>query len=180
MPIIIKQDPLTNPRVLALLAEHTRHMASVIADSTASARVLGVDGLRDASVTCYTAWWEDDDNDGNNGKEKEEDKDNSDGRRLVGIAALKEINTSTTHACEIKAMRTSTEFLRQGVGATLLGYVIEEPRRRGYAEVYAETGSSGEFAGARRLYEEFEFVECGPYAGGGEGGFSVFMVLRVG
>ena len=72
-------------------------------------------------------------------------------------------------------MRTSSRHLRKGVAANLLGRILDEAKRRGYARVSLETGSVAGFDAARRLYERHGFQYCGPFGDYAEDPFSVFM-----
>jgi putative acetyltransferase len=72
-------------------------------------------------------------------------------------------------------MRTAASHLRKGVGRAILAQIVEEARRRSYARLSLETGSTPEFEPAQRLYERFGFVRCGPFADYREDPFSVYM-----
>jgi putative acetyltransferase len=81
---------------------------------------------------------------------------------LMGIGALKELGPD--HG-ELKSMRTHPDALGRGVGGALLAGLVEEARRRGYARLSLETGSTANFAGALRLYEREGFVRSEPFGG---------------
>ena len=51
--------------------------------------------------------------------------------------------------------------------------------QRGYTRLSLETGTQPGFVPARRLYESFGFVECGPFADYREDPNSVFMTLEL-
>jgi|GEM_PF-6925034 len=68
-----------------------------------------------------------------------------------------------THA-ELKSMRTASNFLRKGVAAELLSFVIEQARQDGHKRISLETGSSAQFIAARELYKRFGFDYCEPFA----------------
>jgi putative acetyltransferase len=90
----------------------------------------------------------------------------------MGCGALKELNPR--HG-EIKSMRTVTAHQRKGVAAALMTHIIEEAKRRRYDRLSLETGSMEAFFPAHRLYAEFGFERCGPFADYLEDPYSVFM-----
>ncbi|MGI5326692.1 GNAT family N-acetyltransferase [Actinomadura nitritigenes] len=77
-------------------------------------------------------------------------------------------------------MRTSTERKRSGIASRLLGHIITEPERMGFARLSLETGSDDFFIPARRLYEKFGFAYCEPFAGYRPDPNSVFMTRSLG
>lgn len=149
----IRLDDLSGPEVRALLEEHLQNMFEL--SPPESVHALAIDELRQPSITFWTAW---------------------SGDELLGCGALKEL--SPLHG-EIKAMRTSSGFRRQGVGRAVLAHIIEEARRRSYARLSLETGSTEAFRPAQRLYESFGFEYCPPFAGYVEDANSVFMTLTL-
>ena len=90
----------------------------------------------------------------------------------MGCIALKELDE---HHGEIKSMRTVSSHLRKGVARQLLEYIIEESRQRCYRRLSLETGSMDAFEPARRLYANFEFEYCDPFAEYNQDPYSVFM-----
>jgi putative acetyltransferase len=76
---------------------------------------------------------------------------------------------------ELKSMRTAPEFLRRGIGETMLLHLMAEARRRGYRRLSLETGRSPAFAPAQALYAKHGFAECGPFGDYREDPFSLFM-----
>ena len=105
-----------------------------------SVHALPIDGLRKPEITFWTVWENDE---------------------LLGFGALKELDSQ--HG-EIKSMRTASRHLRTGVAQTLLCYIIDEARRRGYRRLSLETGSMEAFEPARQLYARGGFTFCGPFA----------------
>ncbi|MBU2877498.1 MULTISPECIES: GNAT family N-acetyltransferase [Aliiglaciecola] len=95
---------------------------------------------------------------------------------LAGCGALKVL--SAKHA-EIKSMRTSKAFLRQGIAAKILTHLIREAKQRGYHRLSLETGSMEFFAPARALYAKNGFIECSPFADYVEDPHSVCMTLDI-
>jgi putative acetyltransferase len=145
----IELDDLSRPEVHALLGEHLSSMASL--SPAESVHALDLDGLRQPDVTFWTAW---------------------SGPDLLGCGALKEL--SPAHG-EIKSMRTAAAHLRKGVARAILARIIDEARKRSYQRLSLETGSMEAFRPAHRLYQEFGFVFCGPFADYVEDPYCVFM-----
>ena len=147
--MIIREDDLTDQRVIALIGEHLEHMHSITPPE--SVHALDTDGLRSASVTFWSAW---------------------DDEELLGCGALKELEAT---AGEIKAMRTVLRWRGRGVGSAILGCIMAEARRRGYRHLHLETGSMPEFAPARAMYERHGFSYRRPFGEYLEDPNSVFM-----
>lgn len=145
----IKLGLIRDDKVLALLKEHHEDMCSH--SPPESVHALNVSGLEADDVTFWSLWSEDE---------------------LAGCGALKQL--ASNHG-EIKSMRTSTDFLRQGVAQQLLGHIIAEARSRGYQRLSLETGSMEAFIPARKLYEQFGFKECEPFADYKQDPYSSFM-----
>ena len=130
------------------------HFAQMRGNSPPEAcHVLPADGLRDPAVTCWSV---------------------REGGQLLGIGALKQL--SPDHG-EVKSMRTAPDALGRGVGRALLHHIVAEARRRGYARLSLETGSTDPFAAALRLYESEGFVPCGPFGGYRNTPFTRFFSL---
>ncbi len=131
-------DDLSGIQVKALIAEHLQGMA---ADSPPeSIHALNLDGLKKPEITFWCAWEGDD---------------------LLGCGAIKELDPE--HA-ELKSMRTASAHLRKGVARNILAHIIEVATDRGYKRISLETGSMDSFIPARKLYEDFGFEYCGPFA----------------
>ncbi len=149
----IEADDLTRPEIHALLEEH---LADMYAQSPPeSVHALDLERLRQPDVSFWSLW---------------------DGALLLGCGALKAL--SPTHG-EIKSMRTPAAHRGRGAGRAMLAHIVEEARRRGYTRLSLETGAQPGFVAARRLYESFGFVECGPFADYREDPNSVFMTLEL-
>ncbi|WP_339299384.1 GNAT family N-acetyltransferase [Paenibacillus sp. FSL R5-0623] len=134
----IKVDDLSGVQVKALIAEHLQGMA---ADSPPeSIHALNLDGLKKPEITFWCAWEGDD---------------------LLGCGAIKELDPE--HA-ELKSMRTASAHLRKGVARKILAYIMEVATDRGYKRISLETGSMDSFIPARKLYEDFGFEYCEPFA----------------
>ena len=149
----IKVDDLSGPEVHELLREHLRNM--FLHSPPESVHALDLEGLRRPEVTFWTVW---------------------EGGELLGCGALKELGPR--HA-EIKSMRTSSSHLRRGVARNLLTHILGEARRRGYSRLSLETGSMEAFEPARKLYANFGFTYCEPFADYVEDPYSVFMTREL-
>ena len=133
----IRRDDLTHPDVLDLLDLHLR--AAFENSPPGSVFALDASGLRDPSVTVWTAWEDD---------------------ALLGMGALKQLDPAWG---EVKSMRTAPAQLRRGVAGALLDHLVAEARARGYRRLSLETGSNAPFAAAHALYRRAGFVECAPF-----------------
>ncbi|MGS0691096.1 GNAT family N-acetyltransferase [Shewanella sp. 0m-8] len=156
----IKLGLLRDEQVLSLLKEHHQDMASH--SPPESVHALDGSGLEADDVSFWSLW--------------ASAQDNNEGEQLAGCGALKQLDR--THG-EIKSMRTSTDFLRQGVAQQLLAHIIAEARLRGYQRLSLETGSMAAFIPAKRLYEQFGFSECAPFADYKQDPYSSFMTLKL-
>jgi putative acetyltransferase len=151
--MVIRPDDLTSSQVIELLREHLRCMAVV--SPPESRHALKLDELKTPDVTFWSVW---------------------EGSELAGCGALKEIDE--THA-EIKSMRTASGYLRKGVASQMVQHILEEAKRRGYGRLSLETGSMEYFEPARRLYANFGFRICGPFASYLDDPNSVFMTKEL-
>ena len=145
----VRLDDLSGPEVRNLLEEHLRNMAQL--SPPESIHALDIDALRKPGITFWSVW---------------------SGDELLGCGALREIDAQ--HG-EIKSMRTSTAYRRQGVARKMLSHIIAEARNRSYTRLSLETGSMQAFEPAQRLYASFGFTYCSPFAGYVEDPNSVFM-----
>lgn len=146
----IRLDDLRGREVAALLEEHLDSMA--LHSPPQSRHALDLHGLRKPDITFWSMW---------NGSE------------LIGCGALKELDSR--HG-EVKSMRTASAHLRKRVAARMLRHLIEEAGRRGYVQLFLETGSMAAFEPARKLYEGFGFRYCEPFANYKSDPNSVFMM----
>lgn len=149
----VRPDDLRSPRVHALLEEHLRDMRAW--SPPGSVHALDLDALRGPGMSFWTVW---------------------EGEELLGCGALKE---HSPRLAEIKSMRAAAAHRGKGAGVRMLTHIIEESRRRGYARISLETGSSEPFLPSRALYARFGFAECGPFADYVEDPHSVFMTLAL-
>jgi putative acetyltransferase len=150
----IRSGGLDRPEVEALLREHLLDMHRHTPPE--SIHALDLEALRAPAISFWSMW---------------------DGDELMGCGALKELDPQ--HG-EIKSMRTAQGHLRRGVARRLLEHIVAEARRRRYRRLSLETGSMAAFAPAHRLYAEFGFRSCGPFADYAEDPNSVYLTLELG
>jgi len=149
----IKIDDLSGSEVYKLLKEHLQDAA--LHSPPGSIHALDIEELRKPEITFWSGW---------------------EGDELMGCGALKELDLN--HG-EIKSMRTSSLHLRKGVAKSILRYIIEEAKGRGYSRLSLETGSMEAFEPARRLYAGFGFTPCEPFGDYIEDPNSIFMTREV-
>jgi putative acetyltransferase len=149
----IEIDDLSRPQVHALLNEHLTNMYELSPPENVFA--LDLTKLRAPDITFWTVW---------------------DGDVLHGCGALKELHAS--HG-EVKSMRTPKALRRKGAGRAVLAHIVEVAKHRGYATLSLETGSNPAFLPAQRLYQDFGFTTCGPFADYRVDPHSVFMSLQL-
>jgi len=134
----IKTDDLSHPAVQALVAFHISGMLEQ--SPPESSHALDAQKLRDPTVTFWSAW---------------------EGEQLAGIGALKMLDDGH---CELKSMRTATEFLRRGVASQFLVHILDVARERGFERISLETGTQPGFTACYQLYLKHGFVDCEPFA----------------
>jgi putative acetyltransferase len=139
----------TNKAVITLLEEH--HQDMLIHSPAESVHALDLSALSQPDVTFWTVW--------NNNE-------------LAGCGALKHLNGN--HG-EIKSMRTSNNFLRQGVAKLLLEHLLKHANQRSYLRLSLETGTKDVFLPAQKLYQQFGFEICPPFANYKADPYSTFM-----
>ena len=149
----IKIDDLKGPEIAELLVEHIREMH--MHSPPESVHALDLEALRKPEITFWSVW---------------------SGDKLAGCSALKRLDEK--HG-EIKSMRTSFEFRGKGAGKLLLQHILAEAGKRGYTRLSLETSSMEHFDPARRLYENFGFEYCGPFADYILDPNSVFMTREI-
>lgn len=149
----IRVDDLSGSRTAEFLKEHLEDMARH--SPPESVHALDLEKLRKPEITFWSAW---------------------DGDELLGTGALKELNAR--HG-EIKSMRTASSHRREGVASKMLTHILREAKRRGYKRVSLETGSMAAFAPARKLYSNFGFENCAPFADYLEDPNSVYMTREL-
>jgi putative acetyltransferase len=145
----IRIGSLTHPAVITLLEEH--HQDMLLHSPAESVHALDLSALAQENITFWSLWHKDE---------------------LAGCGALKELDN--THG-EIKSMRTSANFLRQGVAKRLLEHMIDQANVRGYQKISLETGTMDVFLPAQKLYQQLGFTPCLPFADYQEDPYSTFM-----
>ena len=145
----IRINDVRNEKVMALLQAHHDDMLNH--SPAESVHALDVTRLEVPEVTFFSFWIDND---------------------LAGIGAVKELDTE--HG-EIKSMRTSNGFLRQGIAKKLLQHITELAQERNYRMLSLETGTAAAFKPAQRLYQDFGFKECAPFSDYEEDPYSMFM-----
>lgn len=149
VPYRIVEDDLTGPEIAALLTLHLSEMHAW--SPPCSVHAMGIERLRAADVTFYSAWA---------------------GERLAACGAIKDLGGGEG---ELKSMRADPAFRGKGAGRAMLLHLLDVARARGYARLWLETGAPEQFEPARRLYASHGFTRCGPFADYAEDPFSVFM-----
>ncbi len=149
----IREDDLTNDRVVELVLDHKKAMLAI--SPKESVHALDLEELRSSDISFWTIW---------------------DGDALMGCGDLKALNELEG---EIKSMRTHVSYLRQGIAGKMLDHIIRNAKARGYKRLYLETGSRDEFIPAHKLYEKYGFSNCGPFADYVEDDHSRFMYLEL-
>jgi len=145
----IRIDNIESAVVKKLLQEH--HDDMLKHSPVESVHALDFSSLRETSITFYTAW---------------------DNGQLAGCAALNKLDDKQV---ELKSMKTSTSFLRRGVAAKLLSYLLIEAQKKGYEKISLETGTADVFVPAQKLYKRFEFTSCPPFSDYQEDPYSMFF-----
>ncbi|MEM8500617.1 MAG: GNAT family N-acetyltransferase [Pseudomonadota bacterium] len=148
-----REGLLDHPQVIALLEEHLRDMYT--ASPIDSVHALDLDELRSEQLSFWSLWK---------------------GELLAACGALKSLDAQ--HA-EIKSMRTSHHFLRQGLAGRMLQGLLDQARQRGFQRVSLETGSQNYFEPARQLYLKHGFTYCDVFSDYEEDPNSVFMSLQL-
>ena len=151
MKITIKRDDLADGRVIGLLEEHHEQMQQY--SPPESIHALNKAEFFDEMLTFWSAWH---------------------GDVLTACGALKQL--SEDHG-EIKAMKTSSQYLRRGIAEKILDEIVKAARRRNYSALRLETGSNQAFVPATRLYLKFGFQECGPFGNYKSDPYSRFFTL---
>jgi putative acetyltransferase len=137
--LTIRPGGLDDPRVVALLQHH--HATCHAVTPPGSAHAFDVMRLKAPDVWFWTGWEND---------------------APVAVGALKWL--SPEHG-EVKSMHTLQAARRRGYGAIMLGHIIAEARKLGFARLSLETGSFDFFRPAVALYKRHGFVECAPFEG---------------
>ncbi|MBC8220948.1 MAG: GNAT family N-acetyltransferase [Proteobacteria bacterium] len=151
--MLIKIDDLTGVEIKELLNEHLIEMSQN--SPPESTHALNIIELQKPGITFWSGWEE-----GN----------------LVGCGALKELDSLNA---EIKSMRTASLHLKKGVARKILRHIMNQAKEGNYRRLSLETGSMAAFEPARKLYENFGFVYCEPFADYVDDPNSVFMTREL-
>lgn len=143
---------LDDTAVQQLLLEHLEHLRTL--SPPESVHALDLNALRASEIELWTVWQ-------NN--------------QIMGCGALKILSTENPKSAELKSMRTSSLFLRQGVAQLILSHLIEQAKQYQIQTLYLETGPAPAFSAALNLYKKNGFEICGPFANYRLDPFSVFM-----
>lgn len=142
--LYLRLDDLSDPRIAAFMEEHLQDMRAT--SPPESVHALDMDQLRRPEIRFWTAWLRD-------------DTEPAPGR-LAGTGALKHL--SADHA-ELKSMRSAEALRGQGVGRTILEYMLGQAVELGYQRISLETGSQPFFEPAYQLYRRYGFADCEPF-----------------
>ena len=153
MPWQIFEGELDHEDVRALLAQHFAEMRA--GSPPEACHVLPIDGLIDPAIRFFTL--------------------REDGV-LLGCGALKALDPG--HG-EIKSMRTADAALGRGVGKAILDHLIATALALEMTRLSLETGSTGQFAAANRLYEREGFERAGPFGGYSNTPFTRFFTKLI-
>lgn len=149
----IKIDDLKGKAIAELLEQH--HQDMLIHSPPESVHALDLSALQAANVTFYSAWIQ---------------------GELAGCGALKKLANGEG---EIKSMRTSRAFLRQGVAVKILTHILAEAKKSNYKKINLETGTKEAFIPAINLYKRFGFSDCEPFSDYIEDPYSTFMSKNI-
>ena len=150
----IVKDPITDPRVIAILEAHLAPMYATSPPESVFA--LDLDGLRAPDVTFWSIWQ---------------------GETALGCGALREHSETLG---EIKSMHTLEAHRGLGAGNAMLQHILQEAQTRGYRELKLETGSHPAFQPAQNLYLKHGFSYCDAFPPYQPNAFSVFMERDLG
>lgn len=148
----IELDDPRQDHSVDLLQRHLDFTASV---PPGIRHALDVDGLAIPSISFWTVWI---------------------GQEPVACAAIKQLNHRSG---EIKSMHVIAARRGQGVADRIMVHLIAEARRRGYASLLLETGSTDGYVPARRLYARHGFADCEAFADYAEDPMSTYMALQL-
>ena len=124
LPLEIRLDDLSDPRIARFLEEHLQDMRAT--SPPQSVHALDLQKLRDPSVHFWSAWLAADTSQG------------SGAPTLVGTGAIKRLDAQ--HA-ELKSMRTAATFRGRGVARQLLHHILTQARALGFQRLSLETGT---------------------------------------
>ncbi len=147
----IMLDDLKGVEIKEFLKDHLLEVSRYLPPE--SIHVIDIASLQKPNITFWSIW---------------------DEANIVGCGALKELDPK--HA-EIKSMRIASTHRKKGVASRLLKHIINEARKRNYAQISVETGSMDAFFPARRLYMKHGFQDSEPFGEYIEDPNSIFMTM---
>ena len=127
-----------NPEVHELLTKHFVELRA--ASPEGSAHVLDIPGLKDKSIKFWSLWQDE---------------------MLMGCGALKFLEKD--HG-EFKSIRVHDKFRGKGNGEKVIKHLIDEAKKLKIKRLSIETGAGKFFAPARKLFDNFGFKPCPPFA----------------
>ena len=142
-----------NGQVNELLNNHFIELRSVSPEG--STHVLDIEGLKDPSIKFWSLW------------EKEE---------LIGCGALKFLDKN--HG-EFKSIRIAEKFRRKKMSKLIIKHLINESKNLKINKLSIETGAGEFFAPARKLFINFGFKPCKPFAHYKEDPNSCYFTLNL-
>lgn len=132
------ENNFENISVNKLLIKHFKELRSV--SPKGSTHVLDIEGLKISSIKFWSIW---------------------DKEHLIGCGALKFL--SKNHG-EFKSIRVSDKFRNKGFGKIIIKHLISEAKKLKIDKLSIETGAGKFFAPARKLFINFGFKPCKPFA----------------
>jgi putative acetyltransferase len=127
-----------NPEVHKLLIKHFIELRA--ASPEGSAHVLDIDGLKHSSIKFWSLW---------------------ENKSLAGCGALKFLNNE--HG-EFKSIRVHDAFRRKSFGTKIIKLLIKEAQNLNIKQISIETGAGDFFIPARKLFKNYGFKPCKPFA----------------
>ena len=147
----VREDDLSSDETRELLVLHFRGMHE--SSPPGSVFALDLSGLQQPNVTVWTAWL---------------------GDNIASVCALKMLEGGDG---EVKSMRTSPAFARQGAGSAILEHVIAIAKARGAKQLSLETGSGPAFDAALTLYRRRGFKDGDAFSDYSRSAFNQFLHL---
>ena len=147
------ENNFNNPEVNNLLTKHFIELRSVSPEG--SAHVLDIPGLKDPTIKFWSLW---------------------DEGELVGCGALKLLEKE--HG-EFKSIRVADRYRKNGMGEKIIAHLIDQAKQIGIKKLSIETGSGDFFAPARKLFKQFGFKKCKPFAHYKEDPNSCYYTLNI-
>ena len=132
------ENNFDHPQVNELLRRHFIELRSVSPEG--SAHVLDVPGLKIPSIRFWSLW---------------------EGTELIGCGALKLLDKENG---EFKSIRVADKFRKKKMGKKIISHLVDQAKQIGIKKISIETGAGDFFAPARKLFLNFGFKTCKPFA----------------